>query len=164
MCKTNDIVFQDPNQIAKEIFLNSLAEEFIDNLNENAIYVLGEGEETNAIKEKMGKSGKSITLIVRGKLIKPDLSVNGLDGDVSRDGVFFVVCPNNDGTIFSDFCEELIGADKNNIIILSTPIKIQNWQGKSLKANTGNKELDNQLSGFYKILTSYNRKVIYKIS
>lgn len=55
-------------------------------------------------------------------------------------------------------------AGKENIIIVATPNKLASLKGAPLLVDTGDPELDAELSGYTRILTGYGRSVIYRIS
>ncbi|GGA90537.1 ATP-NAD kinase [Neiella marina] len=56
----------------------------------------------------------------------------------------------------------LIGID--NIIVVATKSKLQSLQGRPLIADTGDSELDQQLSGYIRVVTGYRDYVMYPLS
>ncbi len=52
---------------------------------------------------------------------------------------------------------------KNHITIVSTPDKINALNGRPLWVDTGDEDLDKMLCGYYKVITGYKERVIYKV-
>jgi predicted polyphosphate/ATP-dependent NAD kinase len=52
---------------------------------------------------------------------------------------------------------------KENIIIAATPAKLATLHGKPLLVDTGDTKLDEELSGYTRIVTDYGRRVVYRI-
>jgi len=55
-----------------------------------------------------------------------------------------------------------VGLD--NIVVVSTPAKIQALGGRPLWVDTGDRSLDQALSGYIKVITGYNEQIVYKVS
>jgi len=53
---------------------------------------------------------------------------------------------------------------KDNLIVISTADKIYSLSGRPLLVDTGDQEVDQQLSGYVHVVTGYKERVIYKIS
>ncbi len=53
--------------------------------------------------------------------------------------------------------------NKGNICIVSTKEKLNALQGRSLQVDTSSIELNEQLSGFYPIITAYQESVVYPV-
>jgi len=51
---------------------------------------------------------------------------------------------------------------KENIIVIATQMKLASLGGYPLRIDTGNAELDRSLSGYYKVITGFNRFVAAK--
>jgi predicted polyphosphate/ATP-dependent NAD kinase len=52
---------------------------------------------------------------------------------------------------------------KENIVIAATPAKLATLHGRPLLVDTGNTELDVELSGYIRVVTDYGRRVVYRI-
>jgi predicted polyphosphate/ATP-dependent NAD kinase len=53
---------------------------------------------------------------------------------------------------------------KENIIVVSTPTKLNSLGGRPLWVDTGDQTLDKMLSGYISVVTGYNEATIYKVS
>ena len=52
---------------------------------------------------------------------------------------------------------------KDNIIVVATKSKLQALQGRPLVCDTGDSELDDELSGYIQITTGFNDHVLYAV-
>jgi len=143
-------------------YLDSIAQDFMENRENNMTYILSEGEETANILDKMGITPKKgIQVIKNRKLLytglnPEDLKHLNLDGNTK-----LVFCPNDDGTVFKGFSEILKKVKKENILLLITPTRLESMKGSPFIVKTGDKSLNKKLSGYYKVTTSYKREAIY---
>jgi predicted polyphosphate/ATP-dependent NAD kinase len=53
---------------------------------------------------------------------------------------------------------------KDNLILISTADKIYALNGRPLLVDTGDQEMDKQLSGYVQVVTGYKERMVYKIS
>ena len=51
---------------------------------------------------------------------------------------------------------------RENLVILSSPSKIRALEGAPLLLDTGDSELDRELEGYYRIVTSYGQYLVYR--
>ena len=52
---------------------------------------------------------------------------------------------------------------KENIIVVATPEKLASLRGRPLKVDTGDQGLDEELRGYYRVVTGYGRRTIVKV-
>ena len=52
---------------------------------------------------------------------------------------------------------------KENILVVATPEKLASLKGRPLLVDTGDRELDIELSGYVKVITGYRLRGIYRI-
>jgi predicted polyphosphate/ATP-dependent NAD kinase len=52
---------------------------------------------------------------------------------------------------------------KENIMVIATKTKLQALNGRPLIADTGDEALDEELSGYIKVITGYNDHVMYAV-
>jgi predicted polyphosphate/ATP-dependent NAD kinase len=53
--------------------------------------------------------------------------------------------------------------EKENILVVATPSKLAALRGKPLLVDTGDTGLDEELSGYIRVVTDYGRRVVYKV-
>ena len=53
---------------------------------------------------------------------------------------------------------------KDNIIVVATPNKINSMEGRPLLVDSGDKQTDHLLGGYYRVITSYRDSIIYRVT
>jgi predicted polyphosphate/ATP-dependent NAD kinase len=53
---------------------------------------------------------------------------------------------------------------RDNIIVVSTEEKIDSLAGQPLRVDTGGRALDEELSGYLRVVTGYGQEVVYRVS
>jgi len=53
---------------------------------------------------------------------------------------------------------------KGRIVVVSTPGKIHALGGRPLWVDTGDRELDEMLSGYIWVITGYREQIVYKVT
>ena len=48
-------------------------------------------------------------------------------------------------------------------MVVATPSKLAALRGKPLLVDTGDTELDEELSGYIRVVTDYGRRAVYKV-
>jgi len=144
-------------------YLDSIARDFLEKWENNMIYVFCDGEETDLIMSKIGMdSKKGIHVIKNGKMLYAGLNPKELDQIDLDENTKFVFCPKDDGVVFQGF-DILRRFNKSNIHILISPLRLESMKGTPFVIETGDKLLDEKLSGYYRVTTSYKREAIYKL-
>ena len=62
---------------------------------------------------------------------------------------------------FSPAVIRRVGSD--NIVIVATRNKLRSLQGRPLRVDTGDAELDAELAGMKQIITGYDQRTLYRI-
>jgi predicted polyphosphate/ATP-dependent NAD kinase len=52
---------------------------------------------------------------------------------------------------------------RDNIIIVASPSKLASLKGKRIRVDTGDTKLDEALQGYYRVITGYARRTMYKV-
>ena len=52
---------------------------------------------------------------------------------------------------------------KDNVIVVSTSGKIHSLSGRPLRVDTGDRAVDEMLSGYVRVTTGYNEQLVYKV-
>ena len=53
---------------------------------------------------------------------------------------------------------------RDNIIVISTVAKIHSLGGRPLLVDTGDREVDDMLKGYMKVVTGYHERIVYRVS
>ncbi|UCB55641.1 MAG: ATP-NAD kinase family protein [Thiotrichales bacterium] len=158
----------------ESMVLQDIAADFIDNMQADVLYLVGSGTTTAALMEELGLDNTllGIDAIFNGELIAGDLGeqeILGLLDDEHFTSVKIVVTViGGQGHVFGRGNQQFspavirrVGSD--NIIIVATRNKLRSLDGRPLRVDTGDVELDTALRGMKQIITGYDQRTLYKI-
>ena len=155
----------------EESSLEAIAKEITDNMLDDHLYIIGPGTTTRPIAEKLGlkKTLLGVDVIQRGKMVAADVNESRLLGLIEGVKAKIVVTViGGQGFVFGrgnqQISPEVIRkVGKENIVIVATPEKLVSLKGKPLLVDTGDVELDRELSGYYRVITGFGRRAVYRV-
>ena len=150
--------------------LEAIAADVRDEMTPGALYVVGPGSSTVPVVEQFGaqKTLLGVDLLTDGELVGRDVNeeeiLSHLDGVEAR---IVVTVIGGQGFIFGRGNQQIspsvirrVGRD--NIIVVATPQKLATLRDRVLRVDTGDPELDEELRGYYKVVTGYRRRTLVK--
>jgi predicted polyphosphate/ATP-dependent NAD kinase len=162
---------KSPNPVSEQAILNAIALDIIDNLDENC-YIVGPGTTTRPILTNLGLSKTliGVDVLCERELVIADANEAALLELLENRTAKVVVSPiGGQGYIFGRGNQQIspevlrrVGLE--NIIVISPPEKILSLGGRPLLVDTGDRELDQTLSGYLKIVTGYGDQMVYRVS
>ena len=160
-----------PTSENEELNQIEIAQEIINNLDNNIYYIIGPGSTTKRIIKNLNfeTSLLGIDIIKGRKLIGSNLNEYKILEIINKNKSKLIITPiGGQGYIFGKGNLEIsanvikkIGG-KKNIIIISTKNKIYKLNQKPFLIDTNDKELDERLSGWYKVIVGFNEYMMYK--
>ena len=155
----------------EESSLEAIAKEITDNILDDHLYIIGPGTTTRPITEKLGlkKTLLGVDVIRSGKMVAADANESRLLGLIEGAKAKIVVTViGGQGFVFGrgnqQISPEVIRkVGKENIVIVATPGKLASLRGKPLLVDTGDAELDRELSGYYRVITGFGRRAVYRV-
>lgn len=140
----------------------------------DTLWLLGAGTTTRAVTRELGCEGTLLGVdAYRGhSLVGTDLGereiLDLLEKSGAGDAKILVTPIGGQGFVFGrgsqQFSPEVIRAvGKKNLIILATRNKLHAMEGAPLLADTGDPALDEELSGYYRVVSGYRQYAIYPI-
>ena len=154
--------------------LQDIAADFIDSMQDDVLYLIGSGSTTAALMESMGLDNTllGIDAIYNGELVASDVSeqeiLSLLEDEAYSSARIVVTAIGGQGHVFGRGNQQFspavirqVGSD--NIIIVATRNKLHSLEGRPLRADTGDIELDAELAGMKQIITGYEQRTLYRI-
>ncbi|MBR9868600.1 MAG: ATP-NAD kinase family protein [Oceanospirillales bacterium] len=156
----------------EELVLDDIAADFAENMQDNVRYIMGSGSTVQAIMDHLGLENTllGVDLIENGKLIGQDLTAQQLlDLTCGYDTRLVITVIGGQGHIIGRGNQQLspellkrIG--RENIIVVATKSKIKALEGRPLIVDSGDAELNHQLSGLIRIVTGYRDAILYRVA
>ena len=154
-----------------ELVLADIAAYVVSEMDEDTLYVMGSGSTVEAIMQEMGLENTllGVDLVENQNLVAQDLTAQQLlTLTEQRSTKLVITLIGGQGHIFGRGNQQLSPAliraiGKDNIIVVATKTKLQALNGRPLIADTGDSELDDELSGYIRVTTGFNDHVMYAV-
>ncbi|QSX35434.1 ATP-NAD kinase family protein [Shewanella avicenniae] len=154
-----------------ELVLADIAADVIDTM-EDELYIIGSGSTVAAIMDELGLANTllGVDLVEDRKLIGRDLTSSELlEATSGKPAKLVITLIGGQGHILGRGNQQLSPAlirqlGKDNIIIVATKTKLKALEGRPLIVDSGDPELDAEMSGYYRIVTGYRDYVMYRVA
>ncbi|PCJ39744.1 MAG: ATP-NAD kinase [Moraxellaceae bacterium] len=153
------------------LVLQDIAEEIIVNMDESTLYIFGPGSTTGAIVEQMGLENTllGVDVVRAGELVASDVSEESLLNLIQDQQCKIVITLiGGQGHIIGRGNHQ-IGPDvirsvgRNNIIVVSTPAKIEALDGRPLLVDSYDDEINRMMNGLIRVVTGFETAVLYRV-
>jgi len=149
-----------------------IARQIIARMEEDTLYIIGPGTTTAAVPEALNipNSLLGVDIISNKRLVSADATENDLlrltDGKPTK---IIVSVIGGQGYIFGRGNQQISPsiirrAGKDNIIVVATRRKLLELHGRPLLVDTGDPDLDTELSGYTKVVTGYRESQVHRVS
>jgi predicted polyphosphate/ATP-dependent NAD kinase len=150
----------------------SIASEVIGKMEDDWLYIIGPGTTTRAITSALGldKTLIGVDVVFKGKLMAADVNESQLLKLLEGRKAKILVTPiGGQGCILGRGNQQLSPkvietAGIDNIIVVSTSDKIHRLGGRPLWVDTGDRSVDERLSGYIRVISGYNEQIVYRIA
>jgi predicted polyphosphate/ATP-dependent NAD kinase len=167
-----------PSSPGEAASMRAIAHDVVGQMEDDCLYVIGPGTTTRAITSRLGlnKTLIGVDVLLGGELVAADVNESQLLKLVEGRRARIIVTPiGGQGCIFGRGNQQIsprvikkVLADddcpKGRITVVSTPGKIHALGGRPLWVDTGDRELDEMLSGYVRVVTGYHEQVVYRVS
>jgi len=154
-----------------ELVLADIAAHVVSQMDEDTFYIMGSGSTVEAIMEEMGLENTllGVDLIKDQTLVAQDLTAKQLlELTHNQSTKLVITLIGGQGHIFGRGNQQLSpvlirAIGKENIIVVATKTKLQALNGRPLICDTGDGELDDELTGYIKVTTGFNDHIMYAV-
>jgi predicted polyphosphate/ATP-dependent NAD kinase len=161
-----------PTSPGEQAAMAAIAADVVSNMKDGWLYIIGPGTTTRAITSRLGldKTLIGVDVVADGKLIAADVNEAQLLALLEGHKARIIVTPiGGQGYIFGRGNQQISpkvikDVGKDNIIVVSTAGKIHSLRGQPLWVDTGDRAVDEMLSGHIRVVTGYNEQIVYRVS
>lgn len=150
--------------------LNSIAEEIVELMEDDVLFIIGPGTNTRAVMNKLGLKNTllGIDVVLNKKVIANDVTESQLleliEGKKAK---IVVTIIGGQGYIFGRGNQQLSprvlrAVGKENIMVIAPQTKLTALGNNPLLIDTGDYEVNSMLSGYYRVITGYQKTVMRK--
>jgi predicted polyphosphate/ATP-dependent NAD kinase len=158
--------------------LHAIASDVLENMEDDCLYVIGPGTTTRAIVSEMGltKTLLGVDVICNSQMIAADSSESQILDLIKDRKIKIIITPiGGQGYLFGRGNQQIspqvikhLGKEekqiKKNLIVVSTPGKINSLNGRPFWVDSGDPEVDKMLVGYVQVVTGYHERIMYKVS
>lgn len=156
----------------EEAALDLVARYIAFNLEKDVLYIMGSGSTIRGVMNKLELKNTllGVDLVCNNKLIANDVNENEilkyLD-DYKKSKIIITVI-GGQGYLFGRGNQQLSPnvirkVGKKNILVIATKNKMYSLFGQPLLVDTGNEDLDEELSGYIKVTVGYDEAVMFNV-
>jgi len=155
----------------------SIASHIVTHMEQGVCYLMGPGTTIRAVMDVLGLKNTllGVDAVLNRKLVGSDLNESALLellDEMDSKGIpakVVVTVIGGQGYVFGRGNQQLSHrvlkrVGKDNIIIAATEAKMIALGGKPLLVDTGDVTVNEQLSGYVKVITSMNRQMAYRVA
>lgn len=156
----------------EELVLADIAADFVETMEDDVRYVMGSGTTVQAVMDELNLDNTllGVDVIENGELIASDCTAQQLldltDGHTAK---LVITVIGGQGHIVGrgnqQLSPELLSRlGKDNMIVVATKAKLAALDGRPLIVDSGEPELNRQLSGVIRVITGYRDSVLYRVA
>jgi len=150
-----------------------VAQILIEELETDTLYLVGTGSTTHIFLQKLNLDGSllGVDILLNKQLIARDVSANQIVDHIAHHQgpvKIIVTAIGGQGHIFGrgnqQFTPQVIRlVGKDNIVIIAARGKMLSLNGRPLLTDTHDPELDQTLSGLYRVIVGYREFILYQV-
>ncbi|MCK5670968.1 NAD(+)/NADH kinase, partial [Candidatus Bathyarchaeota archaeon] len=155
--------------VDEDLIKESIGERVSDEMRRNALYIMGPGSTVASVTDHLGldKTILGIDLVRNGELVGVDVDEAGILSEMGEENYIIISPLGGMGSILGrgnqQISPEVVKrVGKKNIIIVSTATKLA--QTGTLSVDTGDPDLDAELSGFMRVIVSRHETKLAKVA
>jgi predicted polyphosphate/ATP-dependent NAD kinase len=155
-----------------DITVQDIAADIIETMEQDVFYLVGSGSTTAEIMNQLSLDNTllGIDIVYNHQLIASDVDELTILKTIEKHpSKIIVTAIGGQGHIFGRGNQQLSSkvirqVGRENIIIIATNEKLRSLDKRPMISDTGDVDLDEQLSGLYQVVTGYQQKTLYKLN
>jgi predicted polyphosphate/ATP-dependent NAD kinase len=155
----------------EELVLQDIAADIVEGMEDDVLYFIGSGKTTLAIMDELQLENTllGIDVVLNHQLLKNDVSESDILAFLDQyPGKAVISVIGGQGHIIGRGNQQLSAAvlkklGKGNLKVISTKAKISALEGRPLIVDSGDNDLDSDLSGTIEVTTGFNDYIIYPV-
>lgn len=162
---------------SNEMVLADIAADIVERMEDDVLYIMGSGSTVAAVMDELDLPNTllGVDVVKNGELLASDVTARQLEQLViteQQPARLVVTVIGGQGHIFgrgnqqlsADLLAHLLqSAGKEAIWLVATKAKLQQLNGKPLLVDTGDADVDEQLSGLIRVTTGYHDEVFMQV-
>ncbi len=156
-----------------ELVLHDIAEEIIENMEDDTLYIMGSGSTVAAVMDELGLANTllGVDVVYNQELLLKDATAPQLEALLAESDAavkLIITVIGGQGHIFGRGNQQLSPAvleaiGRDNMQVIATKAKLQALNGRPLLVDTGKPELDDVLAGLMRVTTGYRDEVFVNV-
>jgi predicted polyphosphate/ATP-dependent NAD kinase len=149
----------------------AIASDLMESWQDDYLYILGPGTTIRAVAEKLGvaKTLLGVDIVYGRELVAADVNEKQLleliEGKKAK---ILVTVIGGQGFIFGRGSPQISPGvirkvGRENVMVIATPNKLAALRGRPLLVDTGDRQIDEMMSGYIRVITGYRRRAVYQV-
>jgi predicted polyphosphate/ATP-dependent NAD kinase len=156
---------------SEQVSVQGIAAEVVNNMEPDVVYIIGPGTTTRSIMDRLSLPNTllGVDVVVNKQLVASDVTESQLLELLKDEKAKIVVTViGGQGHIFGRGNQQLSprilrAVGKKNVTVIASKEKLISLSGRPLLVDTGDEELNQELSGYIPVITGFEERVMYKV-
>ena len=161
-----------PTPLSDEAAIESIAYEVTDHMEPDVVYLVGAGTTTRGVMKKLGLPNTliGVDVVESGKVLENDAYGERILSHIrGKRAKLILTVTGGQGFLFGRGNQQLTPevirtVGKENLIILATSSKLAELRGNPLLVDTGDDALNEELCGYYRVITGYKEYTVCRVA
>ncbi len=161
-----------PTPLSDEAAIESIAYEVTDHMEPDVVYLVGAGTTTRGVMKKLGLPNTliGVDVVENGKVLENDAYGERILSHIrGKRAKLILTVTGGQGFLFGRGNQQLTPevirtVGKENLIILATSSKLAELRGNPLLVDTGDDALNEELCGYYRVITGYKEYTVCRVA
>ncbi|HEY9052927.1 MAG TPA: ATP-NAD kinase family protein [Gammaproteobacteria bacterium] len=157
----------------EELVLQDIAAYIVEIMEDDTVYFIGSGTTPKAIMDELGLDSTllGIDAVQNRQLLAKDINEQQIKSLLQEhpNAKMILTIIGGQGHLFGrgnqQFSPDVIRAiGKENVMVIATPDKLHALEGRPIRVDTGDEDLNENLCGMIQVITGYEQQTLYRIA